>query len=266
MKILIAGLAKTGTTGLLYLVASSIGNKPKLLFEPKACPADLESKSGDILAKVLIGSYLNAASFSHFDKKITLVRDPRDRIISALLYSQYHASYLLDDERVRVVRDILEQKEASPSNVSIWKILEVMGKMTGKSNAAILQQKAARTSLALFDDYVKTIPDGLLYRYEDFVCGKYSPLEKHLGIPLTGVAEVPKRVERVIRTKRSGGWRDWFTEEDVRAYRPLLAASLEKYGYDAEDWGLNATPFIPPEHCSAYFMRLVDEQREKGLL
>ena len=264
MKILIGGLARTGTTGLFYLIANSIGYKPKLLFEATECPENLESESKDILAKVLIGSKLNAASFSNFDKKITLVRDPRDRIVSSMLYSQYHASYLLDDERVRAVRDMLEQKEASPSSVSIREILEVMGKMTGKSNAAALQQKAARMSLALFDNYVKTIPDGLLYRYEDFVWEKYYPLEKHLGIPLMGVAEVPRRVERVIRTKRSGGWRDWFTEEDIRAYRPLLAAWLEKYGYDAEDWALNAKPFIRPEHCSAYFMRLVNEQRERN--
>src|SRR5687767_12482448 len=102
MKILIAGLGKSGTTALFYLIASSLGKgpKPKLLFEPKECPADLRSARGDVVAKVLIDPQLNAASFSHFDRKITLIRDPRDRIISALLYSQFHADYLGHDESV----------------------------------------------------------------------------------------------------------------------------------------------------------------------
>jgi len=41
MKILIAGHTKTGTTALFFLVANSIKIKPKLLFEPKECPAEI---------------------------------------------------------------------------------------------------------------------------------------------------------------------------------------------------------------------------------
>lgn len=263
MKILIAGLAKTGTTGLLYLIANSFAKMPRLLFEPKKCPDDLRSQSGVVVAKILIGTRLNAASFSHFDKKITLVRDPRDRIVSALLYSQYHAKYLLDDDRVRVVREVLEKKEASPQSVPIREVIEVMGRVAGKSNAVASRQGRAIDSLDWFDKYVATIPDALLYKYEDFVSGEYAPLEKHLGMRLSGVPEVPNRLNRVERTKSYGDWRNWFTPEDVRNYQPMLASWLKTHGYDAEDWALNPKPSIAPEHCSGYFMRLVTEFREK---
>lgn len=267
MKFLIAGLARTGTTGLLYLVASSIGNEAKLLMEPNECPADLESADSHVVAKILIKPETNAASFSHFDRKITLVRDPRDRIVSALLYSQYHAAYLFDDDRVRLVRDILERKESKPSSVSISEILGVMwAAASGSKKTVTIDRERTRRSLSWlgwFDDYVRTIPDGLLYKYEDFVSEKFQSLEEHLGTPVRGVATVPRTVERVARTKSFGGWRHWFTEEDVGDHKPILAPWLEKYGYDAEDWALAADPFIPPEHCSAYFMRLVEEQREK---
>lgn len=264
MKILIAGLAKTGTTGLLYLIVNSVGNGLKLLFEPQECPADLKTESGNVVVKVLIGSQLNVASFAHFDKKITIVRDPRDRIISVLLYSQYHANYLSDYERVCVVRECLEKKESSPSSVSIREILEVIGRVSGKPNMAGNRPKAVKAELVWLDDYVEVFPDGFLYKYEDFVSEDFAQLEKHLGVPLSGKAEVPGNFKRVNRTKTYGDWRNWFTAEDVQVYKPILAPWLKKYGYDAEDWEINAVPTIEREHCSGYFMRLVEEYREKA--
>ena len=264
MKIIIAGLAKTGTTGLLYLIANSIGNKPKLLFEPKQCPSDLEFKAGDVVAKVLIGSDLNAASFSHFDKKVTIIRDPRDRMVSDLLYSQFHQDYLIDEVRVGAVRELLEMKELNPGSISFKEIIETIGHISRNVNAvARFKQSRVRKAFAEFDKYVSVISDSLIYRYEDFVSGKYLPLEKHLGLPISGAAEVPDSYKRVKRTQSYGDWRNWFTEEDVQEYRPMLMPGIEKYGYDPDDWALNVAPSIEREHCSGYFMRLVEEQRRK---
>lgn len=261
MKILIAGLAKTGTTGLLYLVANSFGAKPRILFEPKVCPADLGPPEGNVVAKILIGPKLDAASFAHFDRKITIVRDPRDRVVSALLYSQFHGNYLADGERVRIVRECLERKEADPSSLSIREILELVGKVTGKPDALGYHRRTVADALEWLRKYVATIPDGLFYKYEDFVSGRYAVLEKHLGMPITGAAEVPDRLRRVSRTQAYGDWRNWFTPQDVEDYKPLFAQWLDKHGYDPDDWTLNASPVIEREHCSGYFLKLVEERR-----
>lgn len=261
MKILIAGLAKTGTTGLLYLISNSFEKRPRLLFEPKKSPPGLERAKGHAVAKVLITPRLDAASFSHFDRKVTLLRDPRDRLISALLYSQYHARYLADDALVDGVRRCLEKKESSPGSVSIREILEAIARAAGKPDLPIRFRQRTAIALSWFDQYVAAIPDGLLYRYEHFVSGDYSSLEKHLRIPLGGDAKVPDKFHRVERTKGYGDWRHWFTAEDVRDYRPAFAPWLEKYGYDPEDWALDPAPAISPKHCSAYFTRLVEEYR-----
>lgn len=262
MKILIAGLAKTGTTGLLYLIANSFGKKPKLLFEPKECPANLNAGSNDVIAKVLIASNLNATSFAHFDKKITIVRDPRDRIVSLLLYNQFSETYLTDAERVRAVFECLVRKESDPSRMSIREVLEFIADVSGrKVNIFAKHLESIRQQYSWLGEYVATTPDTLLYKYEDFVSGVYVPLEKHLGMQITGAAEVPEKLNRVTRTKGFGDWRNWFTVDDVQKYRPSLTPWLEKYGYDADDWTLNAEPSITPEHCSKYFMRLVEERR-----
>lgn len=264
MKILIAGLAKTGTTGLLYLIANSMDGGPKLLFEPKACPPEGKRNNGaDVVAKVIIDKLLKPASFSHFDRKITLVRDPRDRIVSALLYSQFHANYLLDDQKVNLVHECLKRKEADPSSVSIIEILSAIGQATGVARNMDRYHERVGKTLAEFDAYVAAIPDGLLYKYEDFVSGEYAPIEQHLGMAMAGEAAVPDRLNRVVRTKGHGDWRNWFTAEDVESSKPLLSPWLEKYGYDSADWALNEKPVIDPAHCSAYYMRLVEEHRKK---
>lgn len=264
MKILIAGLAKTGTTGLLYLISSSLGRPVKQLFEPAACPAELADSADDVLAKVLIGDKLDIASFAGFDKKVTIVRDPRDRMVSALLYSQYHADYLFEDARVDLVRSCLLRKEAQPASVSLAEILRVTAAASGRGGN---DQRAVQRSLKwleIFDDYVAGTPEALLYRYEDFVEERYEPLQQHLGFPITGSAQVPAMFARVERTKDHGDWRHWFTAEDVATFRPLLSDWLRRYGYDADDWRLNEDQRIDPSHGSGYFMRLVEEVRAKA--
>jgi hypothetical protein len=263
MKILVAGLAKTGTTGLLYLIINSLGEKPRILFEPKVSPENLVQETNDIVAKVLIGPDLNYLSFSGFDKKITIVRDFRDQIISALLYSQFHANYLHDKKSVKEVCKVLEAKEKKPSTVSIRDILSVIEKVSGKSVTFSDHLDRTQNFIKLFDEYAESITDGFIYKYEEFVSKNYSGLESFLGFSLSGSPKVPEMFSRVIRTKSSGNWRNWFTHEDVRNYKPILDPWLEKYTYDPEDWSLNPDPLIFPDHCSKYFMRLVEERLEK---
>lgn len=261
MKILIAGLAKTGTTGLFHLLVNSLAEYTETSFEPRECPVEAKSASGNFIAKVIIMDNVDLASFSHFDKKITIVRDPRDRFISALLYSQFHAKYLFDATRVRMVQECLKRKERNPDKVSLREILEVMDKAAGNLKTTKNYPKRFMGPFTLFDNYIAGTKDTFLYKYEDFVAGEYASLEKYLGLPITGSPEVPTALARVVRTKNYGDWRNWFTLEDVHTWKPILEPWLEKYGYDVQDWKLYTEPAIQPAHCSEYFMRLVSERR-----
>lgn len=264
MQILIAGLAKTGTTGLLYLLNDAFPKPPKLLFEPKSCAPETLAQHPDLLAKIIIDPKLDWSGFLPFARKITLVRDPRDRMVSAMLYSQYHADYLGDDAKVERIRTLLERKERDPKSVSVGGILEAMGDVAGKSARASAHAGHFKRLMDVFDAWCAATPDALLYRYEDFVEGRFEPLEDHLGRPIVGQAEVPKTLKRVERTRDSGSWRHWFTEDDVQLFRPAFGSWLARYGYDADDWAVEATPTIDPDHASRYYMRLVSECRAKG--
>jgi hypothetical protein len=77
MKIVIFGLAKTGTTGLFYQLRRSLRGSVTELFEPMAYTPGIDSNTTHTLAKVLIGlKGLDYASFDEFDKKILILRDP----------------------------------------------------------------------------------------------------------------------------------------------------------------------------------------------
>jgi hypothetical protein len=196
MRILIAGLAKTGTTALFYLVRSSLGGKVTALFEPdKYQPAPSLPGDAVTLAKIIIKPEVDSKS-------------SRDS--------------------------------------------------TGRSSIAL--------ESALFDAYVTETRDALLYEHEDLVEGRYQGLERFLGFPISGKADVPKFAEqRVVRTKGLSDWRNWMTESDAEFFRPLLDPVLEKYGYDSHDWNMNRDPVIAPAHCSEYFLRLVSEARSTSM-
>lgn len=261
MNILIAGLSKTGTTGLLYLIVNSLGNDPSIYFEPECCPK-ISSGNSDSVIKVLIGPKLKCDTFKYLEKKITIIRDPRDKIVSSLLYSQYHANYLNDSTKIKTVLKVLRRKEINPSKISIREIMDVVGDVSGKPRTAEHYRARIKNSLDWFDNFLAFMPETFLYKYEDFVVGDYAKLENYLGFQMSGEAEVPEKLKRVSRTKGSDNWRNWFTEEDVDFYEPILSPWLARYGYAAEDWRLNDSPMIQPQHCSKYFLQLIEEQRE----
>src|SRR5690606_15023024 len=85
-KIVIAGQGKSGTAALFHKIRAAVPDSTRLLFEPRAY--EPEPDDGHVLAKVLIDppGYVDFSTFEPFDKKILIVRDPRDNLISRLLY------------------------------------------------------------------------------------------------------------------------------------------------------------------------------------
>ena len=265
MKILVTGLTKTGTSALFYLIANSVGNSAELLFQPKKCPKNLDHDKTMVIAKVMIAPSSDLESFSSFDKKITIVRDPRDRIISSLLYYQFHGRYIVQDKgRISDVINLFKEKESNPSKISIREIVERLSiiRRDTEWSKDVFGVNITKSQSRLYD-YIENIKDGTHYKYEDFVLGKYDQLEDYLGLKLGSSTKLPTNLRRVERTKNSGDWRNWFTQEDIAYCQPILETWLEKFGYKSNDWTLNKSPIISPEHCSLYVAQLLEERRKK---
>ena len=128
MRIVIFGLAKSGTTALFYILKSALPPSTLCLFEPRSFNARtldrnqfvrfLKESDHDVLAKVLPfrpHDPGDAESFSDFEKQILIVRDPRDRLISRLLYGIYHSNFYHDNREVTAFLEILYKESESSS-------------------------------------------------------------------------------------------------------------------------------------------------------
>ena len=275
MKIVIFGLAKSGTTALFYKIKNSLPADAVCLFEPRSFDAEKVKDSRlrwlsrgkrerDTLAKVLPfrpHHAVDVESFSHFEKQILIVRDPRDRFISRLLYGIYDSEIVRDELKIKVLVATLEQKEADPRSVALKTLLQLVTAQNGQGFSFDEWTRAyVCHSIVRPLEFHQEREHLFIFKYEDLVDGHFVELEEYLGRPLQGEARVAPEFNRVTRTRSYGGWRDWFTEEDVDFLRPLMQPYLDCY-YPGADWNLKAVPSISSEHGSRYVLRITNERR-----
>jgi hypothetical protein len=274
VKIVIFGLGKSGTSALFYKIVNSLPSGTIALFEPSSFgPRDALHKRlqrlrrgrlrPDIVAKVLPWGRVavELRDFDGFDRQILIVRDPRDLLVSALLYESYHASFAGDDSAALRFLTLLKRKEADPRGVPLLHLVSVFEKLHGPAEGFPKwlddRETDAVADLLRFHD---ERPHLFVFHYEDLVEERFAALERRLGFTLAGSVAVPDTLWRVVRTKVYGAWRNWFTLEDVDRLRPLLAPFLDRY-YPGADWDLDPHPHISPQHGSLYVRRLLDERR-----
>lgn len=262
MKILIVGLARTGTSALYFKVKRALPQATWCLYEPPRFDPSDPGGAPDVLAKIVIGppDQFDYMSFRNFDKKIMLVRDPRDSIVSRILYRPCGSKAFRQNEAMVIAFvDALCRKEVDPRSVSLLNLVDLFRNLTGED---WLPRFTALYALAL--DFHHHNSDFAVYKYEDFIAGRYEAIEDYLGIALPeGEADVTSQYEHVVRTKAAHDWKNWFTAEDVAFFRPYLASYMRAYSY-LDDWTLAAEPRIRPEHSSEYVRRSVELRRQQS--
>ena len=265
-KVIILGLAKSGTTGLWSVLVKSYPRRYLQFFEGQYLPSrynkyfgqtNSEQNPRDVVSKQIIGPDFNFTDLASFDKIIWMVRDPRDRLISYLLYRHYDYRYD-SDEFVREQLDLLRLKERDPDALAMIDL-----------EARLLLPRPTLESAFFWNDHQKSnflstlIEEGraFIFKYEDFINQEYSGLENFLGIKMSRNAKVPKQFQRVIRSKTHSFWNHWFTQKDVDNYMELFQPFLEQYGYK-DEWALAEEKKIDPEHCSRYVRTIINEHRQ----
>ena len=263
MKIFILGTGKSGTTALLYKVAGGLHN----------CQAFSGGRPGKY-----VGNYENAAykhtyderkgkSFDlytdhlyqeHYDRKIWMARDPRDAAVSRMLY-RWHRGYLGHMKQFKVHLDLVIKKEQDPQLVSFHEICRYTG-YDGwpRSVEAVIEEERMRNQNMA--DFIKELGDDwFLFRFEEMVDKKFDALNDYLGFSVAEDTEVPVSTgkAKVVRKKASGDWRHWFTEEDVKLFKPAYLPYMEAIGYDCEDWALDPDQVIEPQFASIYMKGLL---------
>jgi hypothetical protein len=257
VKLVIAGLGKSGTTALFYKLLETFEEPPLTLFEP----VEYRPVSADrhILAKVLIDppGKVNFASFASFDRKIHIVRDPRDNLISRLLYRPYNrVDFVSNESHVRKFLARLQDKENCPARHSVLSLIKYYDALIGTDS---LQRLCEHPTTAL--SFTRDHPEYFTIHYEDVVRGILAELSRYIGLPLApATAVVAAAQKRVGRSKGYGDWKHWFTQEDVDYFHKIHQPYLDAYGY-SPDWELASNQQISAENSAQYVLNLVNERR-----
>jgi len=260
MKVVIAGLGKSGTTALFFKLRGALPPSTCCLFEPYYFEA-AAARGPDVLAKILINKpSINVASFRAFDKKIAIVRDPRDLLISHVLYRAYNwPQFVWQESKVSAFIAALRRKEDDPKSISVRALIDIFSELVSRDTLSPLTQTA---KMAL--QFHRVHSDYFIYRYEDLIEARFGALARYLGLDLREeLAVVPRPLQRVTRTKWAGDWRNWFVAEDVDYFRSYFLAYMRHFDYD-DEWTLADEPHIQPLHASEYVRHIVEERRALG--
>lgn len=259
MWYLIAGIGKSGTTALFQALANAVPDAGQA-FEPRQLSKVIQKFEGteNVVAKVLIHpkKFLGEASregLERFQKKILLIRDPRDIVVSKLMYRPYGRAFTRDDAKYATYRAMLEQKEKDPRSVSVMDISRLQLSLDDLSapDAGKFTGNITKLMREVGDQF-------FVFLYEDFVDGKTEELSKYLGIEIKPAPVVQGAGNRVTRSARYGDWKQWFTPQDVEAFRPSMDPFLRRFGYPT-DWTLDPNPKIEAKHCTLYADRLREQ-------
>lgn len=253
MKICVVGLAKSGTSALYSAIKEALPEPRRLSFEPETS-AELRYISGphseNALAKVMFLSaekvHYNPKDFSH---NIAIIRDPRDMLVSLLIYRMNRLELVKDDARYDQLLALFQKKEKDPRSVST---AQIFAQIDNRKALRYLDKIAKR-----YDDLSAFIKESgaFVLTYDQMIQGDLKALNTYLGLSVKAPGRLTGWVEKIGRKGESGDWQNWFTKDDVAAFQPKLSPLLARFGFDA-DWGLAKTPVILPEHCSEYIKRL----------
>ena len=177
---MILGLAKTGSTGLYNNTKSALaatGRDYYCLFEPTR-PDPLQNlcryaPDMPVLTKVMIAREPGLdVPYAHFSKRVTLVRDPRDMIVSFLLFRPFIRADA-PWQQVQPFVDAIREKEADPASRSVQSLHALADTLGLASYRLERVAEYMRWQEELIDRH-----DMFTVRYEDFIAGRPDDLDE----------------------------------------------------------------------------------------
>lgn len=257
-KICIIGLAKSGTTALYSAIKNELPEPRRLMFEPNNA-AELRyithQKQANALTKLMFSTLprcdYDPARFHH---NIAIVRDPRDMLVSSVLF-RFNRMKLINDKKLfdRLVAK-LEEKERAPASVDLVDILEL-----AEGGDAEEMRASFGKMLTQFAAYIDQARPFVL-TYDDMIEGRLDALNAHLGMTIQPPARLTGWIKKIDRKGGSGDWKNWLTPRDVAFFRDAIHPFLDTFHFSGS-WDLNNEQAIDPEHCSVYVRRLAEMRK-----
>jgi hypothetical protein len=281
--VLVMGIAKTGTTFLAKSVQRSLeqgwSRSCALGFEPKRVgyfEAEAHRSADGPLVVKLIHEHWDARPnlreailagelALRFDRIVFIVRDPRDELISRLMYLLYVAvaENGFDKGKCDAWRAVIAAKEKDPQGMGLFDLTGEFRKIFGGHGMrpASVPQAARRVRRywRLVERHGRR-ESAACIRYEDLIAGRVDALTDFLGVPLTAQREMGPH-DRVRRSETAGNWATFMTPGDLDILRPHFGEMMAGHGYD--DWQLTPADRLPSGPYTEYLDRIAEICREK---
>ena len=240
------------------------------LFEPSTCAPTLEQirASETVLSKVLLSHERPIEDYGpdacrYFDRRIFIRRDPRDLLVSHLLYAPFELKITSRFPAFVEFVSALKAKEQHPRDVSFLHLLDLQNRLAENAVAPRWTLENLLRNLRFGARVLAAHGDAIfVLDYEDLVEHRLGELQRYLGFNLAPTRNVAPEHRRVARSRGYGDWRHWFTAGDLTFLREKF------YGFvpDDADWKLAAEPVIPLETSSGYVDRLARERGHFSLI
>jgi hypothetical protein len=264
--ILIIGPGKTGTTGLYASVKAGLvqaGRPVQAIFEPpNALALDslfAHAPQSGVLVKTTIDSAESTVPDPFvFDHRVMTSRDPRDMLISSLLFRPLTVASLrrTDDAAIGEFVNALRGKEADPSSVSVRELFDLAERV----GIGAPPYEAMLADLARQRDFLERYPCHLM-QYERFVNNDLDDLSNYLGFAVANVsARDSSMFGHIARSQGSGEFVQWFLADDLSFFNEQFGEFLDTFGYSREI-ELPAQPAIDPATASDYVSSRTHERR-----
>ncbi len=278
--VLVLGRAKTGTTFIAKSIEAACPATPaRFIMEPEMQRdinrAAKASNSSTLIMKVLfdhwdkqrdaLSELAAGQSQPNFHARIAIVRDPRDEIISRIMFRPF--SFLVSGharaEDIEHWANVLEQREKNNEMTFLDVQKEFAATFPRASDPADEIRLIARLCMGYADYLKQNQAVFTTLRYEDAVADDFSAIEPALGWKVSKTHDLG----RFGYTKRSGAatnWAKWFHPSDLETIKDLMGPACAELGYS--DWTLPADidRTIEPEHHSEYARGLLRQYRRQG--
>lgn len=256
---IILGSAKSGTTALFYAIRNALrsnGYQVEGLFEP-AKPGDIKNyingTADDVpLVKALLGpAFRRGMDIMSFSKRIVIYRDPRDNVVSRLVFMLPNFVDISEKEKIASLISVFEKKEQNPESISVLEMARQIGEICAQEN---LPERLR--SNAVMPAMIKRDPDNRYFMmpYQDLVEGKFGPVSEYLGFKIYPDFEVDGQHSNVTRTKGAGDWKNWMLDEDIQFFATDVKDDMLLLGFDPAAEAA-ANKVIAPAICSEYVAR-----------
>lgn len=227
----------------------------RTVFEPKTLHRVPRGES--VVVKKLI-DHLDSDEYEvvgTYDRRLLIVRDPRDVIVSRMLYRIRDMDLPKKAVHLGHWLAIIRSKQERPRRISMLQMDGFLRRTPGGKE--ILSYVVY--SYERLQSIMESLPPVHIVRYEDFVEGHVASSEAYLGLTIDHAVRVDADLSRVSRTHSSGDWRNWFTRSDIAWSNRELGRTLRAFGYPRRRWQ-PPTARITPEHSIWYVDRILREK------